>query len=68
VQWEAEILSRKLEAGGVDRVNYSGGLMFDVATLYDLADSSATPLGPAYRVQLDELKARWASLKAAAPR
>lgn len=57
--WEKRLVSRKLEVGGMDRVNFGGGLIFDVNTIHGLLDASKVPVPTQFRTTLAELEVRW---------
>jgi photosystem II stability/assembly factor-like uncharacterized protein len=62
--WEERLVSRRLEvSGGLDRVNFGGGLLYDIATLMAFADDAALPLAPSYAETLATLQRRWQELK-----
>lgn len=57
--WEERLVSRKLEVGGMDRVNFGGGLIFDVNSLHGLVDGSKIPVPEQFGETLAELEERW---------
>jgi photosystem II stability/assembly factor-like uncharacterized protein len=57
--WEERLVSRKLEVGGMDRINFGGGLIFDVNVLHGFLDASTTPVPAQYPETLAELEERW---------
>jgi len=64
--WEHRIFDRRLTDSQA-RVNYGGGLLFDLVTLSRYIDSSSAPVPPAMSRMLDELEQRWRALRAAMP-
>lgn len=64
--WERQIFDRRLTDSQA-RVNYGGGLLFDLVTLGRYVDSSAVPVPSAMVRMGDELEQRWRHLRDTLP-
>ncbi len=64
--WERLIFDRRL-TGAQSRVNYGGGLLFDIATLHTMVDTAQSPIGGAMVDTCGVLEQRWREIKRAQP-
>lgn len=64
--WERRIFDRRLTDSQA-RVNYGGGLLFDLVTLSRYIDGSSAPVPPAMPRMCGELEKRWQMLRAGMP-
>jgi photosystem II stability/assembly factor-like uncharacterized protein len=65
--WERQVFDRRL-VYGQGRVDYGGGLLFDLKTLHQYIETAESPVGSAMSAMADELGARWNTIKLARPR
>jgi photosystem II stability/assembly factor-like uncharacterized protein len=64
--WELQVFDRRL-VYDQGRVDYGGGLLFDLKTLHHYIEASESPVGAAMVEMADELGARWQRVKSARP-
>jgi hypothetical protein len=64
--WELQIFDRRLTDSQA-RVNYGGGLLFDLKALSGYVDAAGAPVPPAMSTMCDRLERRWQTLRAALP-
>jgi hypothetical protein len=64
--WELQVFDRRL-VYDQGRVDYGGGLLFDLKTLHRYVEASESPVGAAMVEMADELGGRWQKVKSARP-
>ena len=65
-EWEGRIFDRRL-VYAQGRVDYGGGLLFDLKMLHRYTEASESPIGSAMRNTAQELQTRWQAIKATRP-
>ena len=64
--WELQVFDRRL-VYGQGRVDYGGGLLFDLKTLHRYVETSEWPVGSEMIAIADELGARWQKFQNGSP-